>query len=84
MQSVWVRWSTDCFATLAYMKELGMSSRKLRFYPLLKENVTPVTPTVSSDAYIRRTIGMIIFFRGVAIKERALSLMRAPRLPLAG
>jgi hypothetical protein len=41
-------------------------------------------PTVLSEAYIRRTIGMIMFFRGVAINERALKLMRASRLPLAG
>jgi hypothetical protein len=40
--------------------------------------------TVLSEAYIRRTIGMIMFFRGVAINERALKLMRNSRLPLAG
>ncbi len=58
---------------LAYMKELRMS-KEIVYYTVTppSRKRPPNTPTVSTDAYIRRTIGMSIFSGGVALNERIL------------
>jgi hypothetical protein len=70
------------------MKKLLQSRNKIgiiRYILLIvKGLLTLPNLTVSSDAYIHHTIGMIMFFGGSALKERVLSLMRAPRLPPTG